>query len=105
MATEHPSILVPQVSQQRPAVTFVAFARWRQPYMILAYVVLHVHTALYACREAGCVVVSASYRLAPEHPFPASIDDGCTVTRWVLDHKTLLGKHAIIHCVSKKLHP
>ena len=44
------------------------------------------------CRSVGCVVVNASYRLAPEHPFPVSLDDGCTVIRWVLDHKTVLGK-------------
>jgi len=42
----------------------------------------------------GCVVVNVEYRLAPEHPFPVSIDDGCTVARWVLDHKTVVGKQA-----------
>ena len=37
-------------------------------------------------------MVNVEYRLAPEYPFPASIDDGCTVARWVLDHKTVVGK-------------
>lgn len=37
------------------------------------------------------VVVSPSYRLAPEHPFPAGVDDARDALAWVVDHADELG--------------
>ncbi|MGI3170390.1 alpha/beta hydrolase [Pseudooceanicola sp. C21-150M6] len=37
------------------------------------------------CRDLGAVVVSPEYRKAPEHPFPAALDDMRAVWRWLLD--------------------
>ncbi|XP_077988207.1 ethyl acetate hydrolase-like [Glandiceps talaboti] len=49
-------------------------------------------------KDANCVVVNVEYRLAPEFKYPASIQDGVAVTRWILGNKNLVGggKHSIV---------
>jgi acetyl esterase len=41
--------------------------------------------------EGRLIVISVDYRLAPEHKFPAAVDDAIAATKWIADHADKLG--------------
>ena len=57
----------------------------------------NVHTAMVSrlCRNANAKALMAYYRLAPEHPFPACLDDALLAYQWLLDQGIPPGRIAI----------
>jgi acetyl esterase len=76
----------PRPAQRLPGVVFIHGGGWVRG---------SLQTHDIACRAlanaAECVVVSVDYRMAPEHKFPAAIDDSFAATRWVAEHAADLG--------------
>ena len=62
------------------------------------YVIGNIETHDSTCRrianKSRCQVISIDYRLAPEHPFPAPIDDGLAAFRHIRDQAASFGVDA-----------
>jgi acetyl esterase len=58
---------------------------------------LESHDAVcrFLAERAGVQVVAVDYRLAPEHPFPAAVDDSLTAFRWLVEHADQLDADAL----------
>ena len=48
----------------------------------------HRHLAAAIAGAAGASALLLDYRLAPEHPFPAAVEDATAAYRWLLDQAT-----------------
>lgn len=51
----------------------------------------HDHVCRELARETGWLVLSVGYRLAPEEPFPAALDDAYAATQWARRHARSVG--------------
>jgi acetyl esterase len=69
-----------------PVVVFLHGGGW-----CTGSVVTHDDVCRRICRSVQAVVVSVDYRLAPEHPFPAAVDDSFAVLQWVGSHAREIG--------------
>ncbi|SHK86239.1 Acetyl esterase/lipase [Bradyrhizobium lablabi] len=59
--------------------------------MVAGSIATHDRVCAALAQTTGCHLISVDYRLAPEHKFPAAIEDAIAATRWVSAHAASLG--------------
>jgi monoterpene epsilon-lactone hydrolase len=62
---------------------------------VMGSIALHRGLVAQIARRTGARVLNVGYRLAPEHPFPAAVDDAVAAYRFVLDSGVPAAKIAI----------
>lgn len=76
----------PDPGQPRPIVMYFHGGGW-----VLGSCDTHDDICRELATRAGCVVVSVDYRLAPDHPFPAALDDCYAATSWAATYADRIG--------------
>lgn len=80
-------VYVPEERQEPlPVVAFFHGGGW-----VLGGLDTHDGSCRSLARASGALVVSLDYRLAPEHPFPAAVDDVWATTTWLAGHADEIG--------------
>jgi epsilon-lactone hydrolase len=103
-------VIAPDISYQ-PVVAGSVAAEWvTAPDSDSSRAVLHLHGGGYTigsiasyrsftgrlARATRARVLSVGYRLAPEHPFPAALDDAVSAYRWLLDQGIAPSRIAVV---------
>ena len=81
----------PQESGPLPTVVLLHGGGW-----VIGDLDTHDNMARAIAKDCRAVVVSVAYRLAPEAPYPAAVDDALAATRWVAENLEELGGNEVL---------
>lgn len=73
-------------AEMRPVLVYIHGGGW-----MLSDLDTHKWLTTRLASATGAVVASIDYRLAPEHPFPAAVDDCWEILAWISENSTVLG--------------
>jgi acetyl esterase len=81
-------VISPQgaATEPRPVLVYFHGGGW-----VLGNIESHENVCRAVANAAGVIVVTVEYRLAPEHRFPAAVDDAYAATTWSASHATEFG--------------
>jgi acetyl esterase len=76
----------PSLGNELPCVVFFHGGGW-----VLNDLNTHDHLCRALANQSGCAIIAVDYRLAPEHPYPAAVDDVWAATNWVSANARQIG--------------
>jgi acetyl esterase len=79
-------VYTPEGGGPRPVVVYMHGGGW-----VMGDLDSHDAVCRLLARGSGSVVVAVGYRLAPEHPFPAGLQDALAATAWAHENAAALG--------------
>ncbi len=75
--------LIPPDCSDRSVILYLHGGAWT-----LGWTAIHRRMVAYLAKAARCRVLAVDYRIAPEHPFPAALEDCLASYRWLLSQGT-----------------
>src|SRR5262249_23878886 len=78
--------LIPPEASPRSVILYLHGGAWT-----LGWTSIHRRMVAHLCRAAACRALAVDYRVAPEHPFPAALEDCLGAYRWLLKSGSLPG--------------
>jgi len=76
----------PSADDRLPVLVFFHGGGW-----VVGDIETHDTVCRHLANRAECAVISVDYRLAPEHKFPAAVEDSYAAALWVADNAAALG--------------
>lgn len=78
-------VYIPEGQEPFPALVYFHGGGW-----VIANLDVYETTCRRLCNAASCIVISVAYRQAPEHKYPAAVNDAYYATQWIMQNASVL---------------